>query len=45
MTYEEFVNFMNGLRKKVHPLKKSINDQAFTTKKRIYEVLWCCFHR
>ena len=32
MTYEEFVNFKNGLRKKVHPLKKSINDQAFTTK-------------
>lgn len=33
MTYEEFVDFMNGLRKKVHPLKTPIKDfKTFTTK-------------
>ena len=33
MTYDEFVDFMNGLRKRAHLLKKPIMDpKAFTTK-------------
>ena len=33
MSYEEFVEFMNCLRKKIHPLKKPIKDsKTFTTK-------------
>lgn len=47
MTYEEFIDFMNGLRKKSLPLKKPIKDpKAFTSKEeymKYYGVV--SFHR